>query len=229
MSVTYYRVGGAVRDSLLGLKSKDIDYAVEAGSYEEMLADLKALGAEIFLEKPEYLTVRAKMHGEASDYVLCRKDGAYYDGRHPDTVTPGTIYDDLARRDFTINAMAVHPVDGLIDPHGGEYDLKMRHLRTVGSAQERFREDGLRMLRALRFSITKGLTLNKDIVRLLKDYTFVHENIKGVSVERVREELAKCFAHDTYLTIQLLGTFDTLTRNILHDGKLWFKPTLETR
>ncbi len=102
--VKIYLVGGSIRDQLLGLKSKDLDYAVEAGSYEEMRDYIKENG-KIFLETPEYLTIRAHLkNGEPADFVLCRKDGEYSDGRRPDKVTPGTLYDDLARRDFTVNA-----------------------------------------------------------------------------------------------------------------------------
>jgi tRNA nucleotidyltransferase (CCA-adding enzyme) len=97
MTIEYFKVGGFVRDAILGVKSKDIDYAVQAPSYEAMAADIVARGGKIFYEKPEYLTIRAKMNGEDADFVLCRKEGAYSDARHPDKVEPGTIDDDLAR------------------------------------------------------------------------------------------------------------------------------------
>jgi len=105
--IKLFEVGGHVRDGLLGIKSKDIDMAVEAPSWEAMREFVKHNTKKIFLEKEEFLTIRAMGHdGLPKDFVLCRKDGAYSDGRRPDTVEAGTIFDDLARRDFTVNAIA---------------------------------------------------------------------------------------------------------------------------
>ena len=102
--IQYYEVGGAVRDRIRGARSKDVDFAVEADSYQAMVDDIKNRGGFIFLESPQHLTVRARMPliGPA-DFVLCRSDGRYIDGRHPETVTPGDIYDDLARRGRLVN------------------------------------------------------------------------------------------------------------------------------
>ena len=154
----FYEVGGAVRDEILNLPTNDLDYAVEAESYEAMREAVLERGGEIFLESPEYLTIRAKVPGIGpADFVLCRKDGAYSDGRHPDRVEPGTLLDDLARRDFTMNAMAVDIENGkLYDPHDGRKDMEAETIRCVGVAEERFEEDALRILRAIRFAITKG-------------------------------------------------------------------------
>lgn len=226
--IKFYQVGGSVRDELLGLKSKDIDYAVEAPSFDAMKEAVLGAGGEIFLEKPEYLTIRARVGDVTADYVLCRKDGFYYDGRHPDTVTPGTIYDDLARRDFTVNAMAKDG-DIILDPHGGMKDIRGRIIRTVGKAEDRFSEDGLRMLRALRFSITKDMSLDGEIVRALSNPGFYEAKLKGISIERVREEFDKMFRFSTYWTLIRLDMYRNF-RNYLF-GKLydtlWLKPTLE--
>ena len=163
-NIKFYQVGGSVRDDLLGFPSKDIDYSVEAPSFEAMKSEIVNRGGEIFLEKPEYLTIRANVPNMgACDYVLCRKDGAYYDGRRPESVEIGTIRDDLARRDFTVNAMAINEDGELIDPHGGKVDLLHKTLRCVGNAHERFSEDYLRMLRAIRFCIT-AFRLNSAFV-----------------------------------------------------------------
>lgn len=238
MSITLYQVGGSVRDELMGLKSKDIDYAVEmldvqskASPFDTMYEALKGMGVEIFdgAAKPEFLTVRGKWDGHASDFVLCRKEGAYTDGRHPDTVTPGTLYDDLARRDFTCNAIAKAQDGSLIDPHGGEADIAAKRLRCVGSPQDRFTEDGLRMLRALRFSITKYLQLDKSIAGLLNWPEFYGPRLVGVSLERIREELYKCFAFDTVRTFDIMSGYSGFFRYLLASGKLWLKPTLEGR
>lgn len=226
----YYQVGGSVRDEFLGLKSKDIDYTVVAPSYEAMKLDLICRDAEIFLEKPEYLTIRAKVvsMGGACDFVLARRDGNYWDGRHHESVEPGTILDDLARRDFTVNAIAKAADGTIIDPHDGVRDIKGRTIRCVGSAESRFSEDGLRMLRAIRFSITKDMSLDFNITKCLGSRSFWEPRLVGVSVERVREELHKCFSHST---TRALCTFDFYRslRNYLFETSLWLKPTLESR
>lgn len=123
-SIKFYQVGGSVRDSFIGLKSKDIDYAVEAPSFDAMREAIKERGGEIFLETPQFLTIRANVPGMgACDYVLCRKDGEYVDGRRPETVTAGTILDDLARRDFTMNAIAIAEDGTILDPFDGRKDI----------------------------------------------------------------------------------------------------------
>src|SRR3990167_2493624 len=137
-----YQVGGSVRDSLLGLKSKDIDYAVEASSFSEMKQLLVDLGYHIFLEKEEYLAIRARdpRDGIVYDYTMCRVDGFYTDHRRPDSVTSGTIMEDLRRRDFTINAIAIDPDGEYLDPFDGRSDLETMTLRCVGKTDERIRE-----------------------------------------------------------------------------------------
>jgi tRNA nucleotidyltransferase (CCA-adding enzyme) len=187
--VKLYKVGGCVRDQLLGISSKDIDYSVEAKSYAEMREELLARGCKIYLEKPEYLTIRGKLNNEDVDFVLCRKDGAYSDGRRPDEVTIGTIYDDLARRDFTINAIAIDEDGNYIDPFNGRKDLEDRIIRCVGS-NDRLKEDALRILRAYRFCITKGFDLEESIKEEVFEYWSLLDNI---SEERITQELNKCF------------------------------------
>lgn len=227
---TFYQVGGSVRDELLGLKSKDIDFAVEAESYQAMRDSVLARGGEIFLESPGFFTLRGRLPDlGACDFVLCRKDGAYTDGRRPNTVEVGTIYDDLARRDFTVNAIA-KALDGtLIDPHGGVEDLSQHRLQCVGKTSDRFTEDGLRMLRAVRFAITKSLTLSSDINNCLIDANFFGPRLLGVSLERIREELFKCFAQSTTTTMFYMHKYEGLFMFLFRSGKLWLKPTLEAR
>lgn len=228
MAVKMYRVGGCVRDKLMGFKSKDIDYSVEAPSYSAMREAIVARGGQIFLETPEYLTIRAKVPNlGAADFVLCRKDGQYSDGRHPDLVEPGTLTEDLARRDFTMNAIAEAEDGTLFDPFGGQADIKRRIIKCVGSAQKRFEEDYLRMLRAIRFTVTKKMIMDDKIVQCLQDPQMV-KRLLDVSVERVYEEMMKAFKHDTLDTLVLLETFD-LVRNIVLGPQtgLWLKPTLE--
>lgn len=223
----FYLVGGAVRDNLLGIEPKDFDYCVEAESYEDMKRSIINLGGQIFLESPQYLTIRAKIKKFGiADYVLARKDRGSTDGRHPDSVEAGTLLEDLSRRDFTVNAMAMDENGVLIDPFNGIQDLATKTLRTVGKAEERFKEDYLRILRAVRFSITKGMSLHEDIVNCFDDITIVM-GISKVSVERVREELLKAFAHDTRATMFMFRDFPYLTYVFEAFPDFWLKPTLE--
>lgn len=223
--ITYYKVGGCVRDELLGFKSKDIDYAVEAPSYESMRDDLINKGTIIWLEKPEYFAIRGKhpQFGDV-DFVLCRKDGYYSDNRRPDSVEPGTIYDDLARRDFTINAIAQREDGTLIDPHNGRRDLERNMLRCVGNAEDRFDEDPLRMLRAVRFHIVRGFGLDDEInYRLVLD----GDKLQSLPLERVYEELYKCFHYDSWKTMQFFNQRPYLSNIIFKDMGLTLLPHIK--
>lgn len=225
-----YQVGGHVRDSLLGQKSHDVDYSVGANSFEEMHEFVKTISKQIFLVKPEYLTIRASnLSGEVADYVLCRKEGTYTDGRRPDSVQAGTILDDLARRDFTINAMAIDCDTGkLLDPFGGEQDLRDRVLRCVGNTSDRFNEDSLRILRAMRFYITKGLYLSPEILEVFGNPDYWVSSLSVISMERKREELHKCFSFDTVATLDFFRSVPRVWAEILFKD-LWLKPTNEKR
>jgi len=228
MNIRFFQVGGSVRDQFLGVKSKDIDFAVQAPSWEAMREAIIAKGGKIFLETPQYFTIRAKVPElGAADFVLCRKDGTYKDGRHPETVEVGSIFDDLARRDFTMNAMAFDVESGkLLDPHNGYKDLSDGIVRAVGDAGARFREDRLRVFRALRFAITKNMRLDHDINNEIGRLTPMM--FDGVSTERIREELVKMFASDTFRSFRLLRDHQVLWDVALARG-IWFKPTVEAR
>lgn len=228
--VKAYLVGGAVRDKILGHKSKDLDYAVEAPSFDSMLAWAQERGT-VFLSCPQFGTLRAKLGHTTADYALCRTDGQYSDGRRPDTVSPATLADDLARRDFTVNAIALDEERGeYIDPHHGIADCHTRTLRAVGDAHARMSEDPLRLLRAVRFAITKGFTLHTDLVECLHNTTLVERISTSVSTERVREELHRCFVYDTMATLEILAEFRALRHAALGNGtKLYLLPTLKAR
>lgn len=227
MKIKIYEVGGAVRDRFLNLISKDIDYAVEAPSWEAMREHVFANTKKVFLETPQHLTIRALTHdNQAVDFVLCRKDGTYSDGRHPDTVEIGTIYDDLARRDFTVNAMAIDEDGNLLDPFDGREDLNIRRLCCVGNTEDRFNEDSLRILRALRFRITKGFSWSSEVWDVFENPKFWIPKLESVSKERIREELTKCFQSDTPKTIFILRNLKVQwTEFLLKD--MWLKPTTE--
>lgn len=229
MEIQVYKVGGAVRDQFLGLKSKDLDYAVEAPSFEAMQEFIAQRG-KIFLSKPEFFTIRAKVNGEDADFVLCRKEHGYTDGRRPDLVTAGDIYDDLSRRDFTVNAIAIRASDGeVFDPHAGVRDIERRVIRCVGRAEDRFSEDSLRMIRAVRFHITKDFWLDADIVDALQDQRML-DRLANVSRERIREELNRCLRHSTIQTLLMFERFPKL-RNVVfgNDDTLWLEATNRDR
>lgn len=221
-----FEVGGAVRDRILGHKSKDHDFAVECESFQHMYDYVKKIG-HIYVSEPKYLTIRAKVNGIDSDYVLCRKDGTYAtDGRRPDYVEVGTIDDDLARRDFTVNAIAIAEDGTYYDPHDGIKDINYKLIRCVGVAADRFREDSLRILRALRFSITKQFTLDSEIKKCLENVELVNL-LANVSVERIRDELHKAFKYDTLATLYLLASYPYVQHQIFHQKNLWLEPTLK--
>lgn len=235
---SFYEVGGCVRDELLGLNPKDIDYTVEAESFDHLSTWLRAHNFEVFLETPQYFTIRARfskhlttfngreVKGLTADFVLARKEGNYTDGRHPDEVVMGTIYDDLARRDFTVNAIAKGHRGEYIDPWNGREDLAKGILRAVGFAEDRLHEDALRALRAIRFSVTKGFTLDAELSDALRS-EWLPPLLGSVSAERRREELSKAFKADTLATLEALRlTSPAFMEAVFSDG-LRLKPTLE--
>lgn len=231
MKVKFYKVGGAVRDEIMGIKPKDFDFSVEAPSYADMKAAIIERSGEIFLETEKYLTIRAKVPNlGAADFVLCRKDGAYSDGRRPDEVVPGTILDDLSRRDFTMNAIAIDTESGeIIDPFNGRHDIELRNIACVRNAKDRFSEDGLRMFRAFRFHITKGFFMCSSIEQCLISSSFFEPRLSGVSLDRIKDEIFKCFKHDTLLTLKKFEVFHELRDWTFSRPDLWLKPTSESR
>lgn len=214
--VKIYEVGGCVRDTLLGLESKDVDFVVVAPSFEAMEEHIvHELGLSVYMSKPEFATIRAgvplghelRKRCKDADFVLARRDGPSSDGRRPDYVEPGQLEDDLARRDFTVNALARDPYTGeLIDLHGGARDLKDKILRFVGDPMTRICEDGLRVLRALRFNVTKGFDFERETDLALHSQRAA-EMLAAVSAERMREELEKMFQLSTLYTLDLLEDF----------------------
>jgi tRNA nucleotidyltransferase/poly(A) polymerase len=224
--IKFFRVGGCVRDELLGTPVHDIDFAVEAPSWEVMAKAVHARCTKVFLETPEFLTIRGlDPHLGAVDFVLCRKDGTSTDGRRPDFVEPGTLLDDLARRDFSVNAMARDEDGVLIDPHGGREDLEAGRLRFVGNPEDRLAEDALRAFRGVRFSVTKRFDMTdgtREAIAAMHASAF-----DAVSTDRIRDELHRMFAADTAASITILShTFPLLLEVALSRG-LWLKPTTE--
>ncbi len=179
-----YVVGGCVRDSLMGRSPADWDVCTNA-TPQEVLRVFRRFHVIRTGLKHGTLTVRS-MH-ENVEVTTFRLDGAYTDNRHPDAVTfVSRVQDDLARRDFTINAMAYSPTRGLVDAFGGQEDLAAGLIRCVGEPDERFDEDGLRILRALRFAARFGFALERETAYAIRRKRHLLTNI---SVERIFKEL----------------------------------------
>lgn len=236
-NVHLYMVGGAVRDHIMGRLSHDFDFSVEAESFEAMENWLVENDFEIFLRTPKHLTIRARrklpwsfadfnLSGQTFDFVLCRKDGAYSDGRRPDTVEIGNIFDDLARRDFTMNAIAIDEKGNILDPHLGQADITQKIIRCVGGT-ERLEEDPLRMLRAFRFSIVLGFVMQEDVYDFLtlQSSTSMGALMQKVAQDRIRDELTKAMSFDTFETVRQLGWFDKISEYIFKETDLWLLPT----
>ncbi len=198
-----YVVGGCVRDSLLGLTPHDWDLCTSA---------LPQQGMELFGEEKciptglQHGTVTVKQGGGLYEITTFRTEGAYTDGRHPDEVhfVPD-VREDLARRDFTINAMAYNEKEGLIDPFGGQADLQSGILRAVGVPHQRFTEDALRILRLYRFAARFGFAIDPPTAQAAQELC---AHLDCVSVERIEEELAKLLsapAPAAYLDEKILG------------------------
>lgn len=180
-------VGGCVRDLLRGQPAKDWDVATDARPDEVVASFRKVIPTGI-----QHGTVTVLVRGVPYEVTTLRGDGTYTDGRRPDRVEfVDDITADLARRDFTMNAIALDPVDGhLIDPFGGRKDLEAKVIRAVGDPNERFAEDGLRVLRAARFAATLEGSIEPETERAMGTARS-HQTFRCVSAERVRDEWLK--------------------------------------
>ena len=184
-----YAVGGCVRDSLLGRTAHDWDLCTSALPQQVM----ELFGTEQCIPTGlQHGTVTIKYGGQLYETTTFRTEGSYTDGRHPDEVQfVPDVREDLARRDFTINAMAYNAAEGLVDPFGGQADLQNGLLRAVGEPQQRFTEDALRILRLYRFAARFGFALDAATARAARQLA---PHLDCISAERIQEELAKLLA-----------------------------------
>lgn len=191
-----YIVGGCVRDSILGREPGDWDITTSAKPEE-----VKALFRRTIDTGIQHGTVTVMLEKEGFEVTTYRIDGKYEDSRHPKEVifTP-SLTEDLKRRDFTINAMAYNKESGLVDIFGGMQDIQARTIRCVGDAKARFREDALRMMRAIRFSAQLGYSIEEETKEAIKELA---PTLRNISAERVQVELLKLMqsAHPDYLRI----------------------------
>ena len=184
-----YAVGGCVRDSLLGQTPHDWDLCTSATPEQvlELFGEAHCIPTGL-----QHGTVTVKHGGELYEITTFRTEGAYSDGRHPDHVAfVPDVKEDLARRDFTINAMAYNAEEGIIDPFGGQSDLAVGIVRAVGEPQRRFEEDALRILRLYRFAARFGFAIDPATGQAARALC---RHLDCVSEERIAEELSRLLA-----------------------------------
>ena len=207
-----YIVGGAVRDSLLGLNPSDIDIASNATPEEVMELFSKAYPSGI-----KFGTVTVIEDESEFEVTTFRSDGKYVDGRRPEEVVYSqNIKEDLSRRDFTINAMAMNTNGEIIDLFGGKKDLQKGMIKCVGNPHKRFKEDALRILRAFRFIARfDDFKVEEETLKAIKSNK---ENLKNVSCERVREEISKILmtnnVRKTFNLMQEVGVLEIILPEI---------------
>ena len=208
-----YIVGGCVRDAVLARTPNDWDITTSARPEEVKAAFRRTVDTGI-----AHGTVTVLVHDSAFEVTTYRIDGAYEDGRHPSSVTfTPNLADDLLRRDFTVNAMAYNEEAGLVDLYGGMDDLQRKCIRCVGNPDERFNEDALRVLRAVRFSAQLGFAIENETRSALLRHA---ENLRQISAERIQTELVKLLIsphpemvrtlYETGITRVILPEFDAM-------------------
>lgn len=234
MKYKLYEVGGKVRDELMGIESNDVDYCVVAFpspeitsanvAFEMFTEQLKSEGHTIYASMPERFTIRTafpkdhpKFPKMKCDFTLAVKG---------DNI--GDLKDDLCRRDFTINALAKDVDTGeIIDPFGGMYDIINERISCVGNIVQTFRSDPLRVIRALRFSMTKGFEIDVEVLRSMC-YILQCEFCQ-ISDDRLLRELDKMFRHDSEMAFDKLKVLSNYNwqfyRYIM--SKFWFKPNIK--
>ncbi len=207
-----YAVGGCVRDSILGREPNDWDITTSAKPEE-----IKALFRRTIDTGIEHGTVTVMMDKEGFEVTTYRIDGEYEDSRHPKEVTfTSSLKEDLRRRDFTINAMAYNETDGLVDCFGGMEDIQEKRIACVGDAKERFSEDALRIMRAVRFSAQLGYDIEEKTAKAARELAYT---LQKISAERIQVELIKLVtsphpdyilkAYEMGITAIIMPEFDT--------------------
>lgn len=210
-----YVVGGCVRDSILGREPEDWDITTSAKPEQ-----VKKLFPRTIDTGIKHGTVTVMLDKESFEVTTYRIDGKYEDSRHPKEVTfTPNLKEDLRRRDFTINAMAYNDESGLVDIYGGLEDIERQIIRCVGDARERFREDALRIMRAIRFSAQLGYSIEEETRAAIRELA---PTLEAISAERIQVELVKLLvsphpdylrdAYDMGVTKIILPEFDVCMR-----------------
>ncbi len=238
MSLQLFKVGGCVRDHLLGVSTKDIDFTVVLDDttqsvdqgWDTMISFLKDQGFKIFLQTKDCFTVRAmfptghKHQGLVADFVMARKDLGFISGSRKPILQLGTLSDDLMRRDFTLNAMAMDMDGNIIDDWRGMQALNQMTLRTPLDSMTTLMDDPLRLLRALRFSITRGFRISQPLWDAIMQPGILVKMKDVVSQDRMRDEVTKMMQHDTVKSLQLLQSVPGLI-DVVFGGDMWLMPT----
>ena len=186
-----YIVGGCVRDAILGLKPHDYDITTSAppDAIIDIFKGFRCIETGI-----QHGTVSIVIEKDIYEITTYRIEGEYKDHRRPESVDfTNKLEEDLKRRDFTINAMAYNEKEGLIDLFGGKEDIESRVIRTVGNPYDRFNEDGLRMIRAIRFSSKLDFQIEEDTLKAIYDNANI---IEDISLERITDEFSKIILSD---------------------------------
>ncbi|MEG0855015.1 MAG: CCA tRNA nucleotidyltransferase, partial [Terrisporobacter sp.] len=204
-----YIVGGCVRDSIIGTQPHDYDITSSATPEKimEIFADHKCIETGI-----EHGTVSILINEEIFEITTYRVEGEYKDHRRPEKVEyTRSLEEDLKRRDFTINSMAYNEKNGLVDIFGGISDINNKIIKTVGNPDERFEEDGLRMIRAIRFSSKLDFKIEKNTINAIYKNAPI---IKNISLERISDELSEIILSDNPQNLMFI--FDTKLLNYLN-------------
>ncbi|MBQ3037680.1 MAG: CCA tRNA nucleotidyltransferase [Clostridia bacterium] len=234
-----YAVGGCVRDSLMNKVPQDWDICTSASPKEiiSIFSDYKTLTIG-----EKHGTITVIVNHVPYEVTTFRIDGEYHDNRRPDNVEfVSDLHEDLKRRDFTVNAIAYHPEEGLIDPFNGYNDIKNKIIRCVGEPDKRFGEDALRIMRALRFSAVLGFEIED---KTSKSISKNKEFLKNIAVERIRSEFEKILLSDnisTYLEYSdifectfgkpshsFTGIVTTLEKNLSHRLAAYYSDCTDT-
>lgn len=203
-----YVVGGCVRDSILGRVPGDWDICTNALPEQTMQV---FEGFHVIPTGLQHGTVTVMINNNGYEITTYRIDGSYSDGRHPDSVSfTGNLKEDLARRDFTVNAMAYSEKDGIMDFYGGMDDIRNGIIRCVGNPQERFTEDALRIMRAVRFAAVLGFEIEENTANAMKE---LHKNLDLVANERINVEFNKMLGSNN--PARFLDEYDYLFFHII--------------
>jgi len=241
-----FEVGGCVRDEILNVKTDDIDFTfvlddltgtVEDG-WNSMVSHLEVEGFKIFLKTEDCFTVRAmfpKGHqheGLVADFVMARKEVGVVEGTRRPILELGTLEDDLTRRDFTVNALAKSLDGEVIDLFNGLNDLNLGVLRTPLDPVITLLDDPLRLIRALRFSITKNFKIDHDLWNAMFTPGLLDKLEQVVSIERIQNELRKMMKHDTAASLRLFNRIDQIEPRLLEimfKGDMWLSPSMKKK
>lgn len=214
--IQIFEVGGSIRDSLLNIPTKDRDFCAICPNFESLRQWAKTNMDKIFLIKEEFKTIRGIIGREPIDIVMCET----------------SLKDDLARRDFTMNALAFRVNEflfregSIIDNHNGARDIWNNDIRCIEGKLDNINSDRLRLLRAMRFKITKDMNLSELLHSTMWEAEQWERLVHDVAEERIMEELKKMFKFSTHKTIKFLATECHPIATKLLFEKMWLKPTL---